>query len=39
MKLNITNSILTMKPFKLVALSAFLAASTNSCSTETELAT
>lgn len=39
MKLNLTNNIMIFKPLKLVALSAVLAASSNSCSTETELAT
>lgn len=39
MKLNLTNHIMTFKPLKLIAFSAVLAASSNSCGTETELAT
>lgn len=39
MKLNLTNNIMAFKPFKLVALSAFLATSINSCDNETELTT
>lgn len=40
MKLNLTNHMVALKaPFKVVALSTFLASFSNSCSTETELAT
>lgn len=38
-KLNLVSNMIGVKPVKLVALSAILASSANSCSTETELST